>query len=106
MKDALGHGSNARGSGAESVLNKAHNAVRKLQGAHANGIQGTPQLQRRHFEAIAAELKAAPDAGSPAHAARVRDMALKLATTNPGFRHDFFTAAATPGGAYRNKFRG
>jgi hypothetical protein len=87
MKDQLGHGSEAgRGTG-----------------AHTQGVQATPQLQRRHFEAIAADLKAAPDAGSPAHAARVSDMANKLSTTNPGFRRDFFVAAATPGGKYNNK---
>jgi hypothetical protein len=83
MKDALGHGSNPTGS-------------------HTQGTQGTPKLQRRHFEAIAADLKAAPDAGSPAHAQRVSDMADKLATTNPGFRRDFFVAAAT-GGKYTFK---
>ncbi len=82
MKDALGHGSNA--------------------GTHAAGTQATPQLQRRHFEAIAAELKSAPDAGSEAHRQRVSDMADKLATTNPGFRRDFFVKAAT-GGDYRFK---
>jgi hypothetical protein len=82
MKDARGHGSNA--------------------GLHSAGVQSTPQLQRRHFEAIAAELKAAPDAGSPAHAQRVNEMAAKLATTNPGFRKDFFVKAAT-GGDYRFK---
>jgi hypothetical protein len=82
MKDALGHGSNA--------------------GLHSAGVQATPQLQRRHFEAIAAELKSAPDAGSPAHSARVSAMADKLATTNPGFRRDFFIKAAT-GGDYRFK---
>lgn len=82
MKDARGHGSAA--------------------GAHSTGVQATPQLQRRHFEAIAAELKGAPDAGSPAHAQRVSDMADKLATINPGFRRDFFVKAAT-GGDYRFK---
>lgn len=87
MKDAQGHGSDTRGGA----------------GAHSDKIQATPQLQRRHFEAIAADLKSAPDAGSPAHAARVSDMADKLSTTNPGFRRSFFVAAATPGGAYRNK---
>lgn len=86
MKDQLGHGSDA--------------------GAHSSGIQKTPKLQRRHFEAMAAELKAAPDAGSPAHAQRVNDVANKLATTNPGFRRDFFVAAVTPGGDYNNKSRG
>jgi len=39
MKDALGHGS--AGSG-----------------IHSQGTKATPQLQRRHFEAIAADLKA------------------------------------------------
>jgi hypothetical protein len=82
MKDPLGHGSDA--------------------GIHSSGIQKTPQLQRRHFEAIAAELKSAPDAGSPEHAKRVNDMADKLSTTNPGFRRDFFVKAAT-GGDYRFK---
>jgi hypothetical protein len=77
MKDPLGHGSNA--------------------GAHAAGTVSTPKLQRRHFEAIAADLKAknaSPD--------EVKAMADKLATTNPGFRRDFFVAAAT-GGDYRFK---
>lgn len=84
MKGPLGHGSEGKG-------------------LHAQGTTATPQLQRRHFEAIAAELKAAPDAGSPAHAQRVAAMANQLATTNPGFRRDFFVAAATPGGKYNNK---
>lgn len=84
MKDAMGHGSDA--------------------GAHAQGTQSTPKLQRRHFEAIAAELKAAPDAGTPEHLARVKEVASRLATTNPGFRSDFFVAAAT-GGGYTNKSR-
>lgn len=74
MKDALGHGS----------------------AAHAAGTQATPQLQRRHFEAIAAELK-----GRNASTDEVAAMANKLSTTNPGFRRDFFVAAAT-GGNYRN----
>jgi hypothetical protein len=77
MKDALGHGSNP--------------------GTHAQGTAATPKLQRRHFEAIAAELKAkgaSPD--------EVKAMAAKLATTNPGFRADFFVAAAT-GGKYNFK---
>lgn len=84
MKDPLGHGSNPGG-------------------AHSAGIaKKTPQLQRRHFEAIAADLKSAPDAGSPAHSQRVSEMADKLALTNPGFRRDFFIKAAT-GGDYRFK---
>lgn len=101
MKDRLGHGSDA--------------------GTHAQGTQATPKLQRRHFEAIAAELRAqAPkgpaknflDPNDPrnpqsnaawdAHNARVNAMADKLAMTNPGFRRDFFVAAAT-GGDYRFK---
>lgn len=130
-KDAKGHGSETHGGGtgqAKSVLSPfvaafnarhAADAASKWQfskdpnsgqmtgsrqtGAHSQGVQATPQLQRRHFEAIAADLKNAPDAGSPAHAQRVSDMANKLSTTNPGFRRDFFVAAATPGGAYRNK---
>jgi len=77
MKDAKGHGSNA--------------------GAHSGGVQKTPQLQRRHFEAIAADLKAKNASPDEVHA-----MADKLATTNPGFRRDFFVAAAT-GGNYRFK---
>jgi hypothetical protein len=88
-KDAGGHGSESGGG----------------SGAHSAKIQATPQLQRRHFEAIAADLKGASDAGSPAHAQRVSDMADKLSTTNPGFNRNFFTAAATPGGAYNNKYQ-
>jgi hypothetical protein len=79
MKDALGHGSNDRG------------------GTHAQGTRATPQLQRRHFEAIAAELKA-----RGASTDEVAATANKLATTNPGFRRDFFIAAAT-GGKYTFK---
>lgn len=105
MKDAKGHGSNA--------------------GQHSTGVVSTPKLQRRHFEAIAAELRAQGPQGAAknfvdpndprnpqsnaawdAHAARVNAMADKLALTNPGFRKDFFVAAATPGGAYKNKARG
>jgi hypothetical protein len=78
MKDALGHGSNSTG-------------------AHAQGTQDTPKLQRRHFEAIAADLKA-----KGASEAEVHATADKLATTNPGFRRDYFVAAAT-GGNYRFK---
>ena len=99
MKDQLGHGSEAgRGTG-----------------AHTQGVQATPQLQRRHFEAIAADLKAqaptswgdnsskASSDANGAHMAKVSAMADKLSTTNPGFRRDFFVAAATPGGKYNNK---
>lgn len=71
MKDALGHGSVGTG-------------------VHSQGTQKTPQLQRRHFEAIAADLKA-----KGAKPDEVKAMADKLATTNPGFRRDFFVAAAT-----------
>jgi hypothetical protein len=78
MKDALGHGSDGTG-------------------AHSQGVQATPQLQRRHFEAIAAELK-----GRSASPDEVHAMADKLATTNPGFRRDYFVKAAT-GGDYRFK---
>ena len=78
MKDALGHGSAGTG-------------------AHTQGTQATPQVQRRHFEAIAADLKARSASPDEVHA-----MADKLATTNPGFRRDFFVAAAT-GGDYRFK---
>lgn len=79
MKDPLGHGSNA--------------------GLHSQGILKTPQLQRRHFEAMAAELKAkgaSPD--------EVNAVASKLAMTNPGFRRDFFVAAST-GGDYKSRGR-
>jgi hypothetical protein len=75
MKDARGHGSNNRG------------------GTHASGTTSTPQLQRRHFEAIAADLKSKGAGMDEVHA-----MADKLSTTNPGFRRDFFVAAATGGG--------
>lgn len=81
MKDAQGHGSNAGGA------------------THASGTTATPQLQRRHFEAIAADLKA-----KGAKPDEVSAMADKLSTTNPGFRRDFFVAAAT-GGDYKNKSR-
>lgn len=86
MKDALGHGSNGTG-------------------AHSQGVQALPNMQRRHFEAIAAEFKSQPDVGSPEHLQRVNDMADKLATTNPGFRRDFFVKAST-GGGYNNKSGG
>ncbi len=97
MKDALGHGSVSGG-----------------RGIHAVGTAQTPQLQRRHFEAIAADLKARAPASwgdnstkafsdaNGAHMAKINDMADKLATTNPGFRRDFFVKAAT-GGDYRFK---
>ena len=78
MKDPLGHGSDGKG-------------------LHSQGTTATPQLQRRHFEAIAAELK-----GRSAKPEEVSAMADKLATTNPGFRRDFFIKAAT-GGDYRFK---
>lgn len=81
MKDTLGHGSNPTGS-------------------HSQGTASTPKLQRRHFEAIAADLKSRGASADEVHA-----MANKLSTTNPGFRRDFFVAAAT-GGDYNNKSRG
>jgi len=89
MKDALGHGSNPTGT-------------------HSSLIENLPgKLQRRHFEAIAAELRSAPNAGSPEHVERVKQVADQLSTTNPGFRRDFFMAAAVPGqGNYNNKSRG
>lgn len=113
MKDALGHGSNGKGGALTPVQQENQPFKSSLpgkhyldpndpRGAHASGTAATPQLQRRHFEAIAAEMKAAPDAGSPEHAKRVSDMADKLATTNPGFRRDFFVKAAT-GGSYTFK---
>ncbi len=111
MKDALGHGSNEHGMTPvqqENAPFKSKLGGKKYldpndpRGAHASGTTSTPQLQRRHFEAIASELRAAPDAGSPAHAKRVNDVADKLSTTNPGFRRDFFVKAAT-GGDYRFK---
>src|SRR4051794_29841380 len=105
MKDAGGHGSNA--------------------GAHTAGIQNlavTGKLQRRHFEAIAAELRAQAPSGKAknfidpndprnpqsnaawdAFHAKVNAMADKLATTNPGFRRDFFVAAATGGDHVRDR---
>lgn len=117
MKDAKGHGSNAHGGRMTPVQEENAPFVSRLGGkhylepndprglAHTSGIEGSPKLQRRHFEAIAAELRAAPDAGSPEHSQRVSQMADKLATTNPGFRRDFFIKAAT-GGGYTNKSRG
>lgn len=89
MKDALGHGSDGKG-------------------AHSSMINNLPQkLQRRHFEAIASELRSQPDAGSDEHRARVNAIADQLSTTNPGFRRDFFLAASIPGeGKYNNKSRG
>jgi len=100
-----------RKSGAEDA------AFDGTKGLHSAGVQSTPQLQRRHFEAIAADLKAqAPKSwgdnsskansdANGAHMAKVNDVADKLAMTNPGFRRDFFVKAATPGGAYNNKSR-
>lgn len=98
MKDQLGHGSNP--------------------GTHAAGTTSTPKLQRRHFEAMAADLKAqAPKSwgdnstkansdANGAHMAKVNAVADKLATTNPGFRRDFFVKASVPDGGYNNKSRG
>ena len=77
-------------------------AAEARKGSHASGTTATPQLERRHFEQIAAELRSASDAGSAAHAQRVQDTADKLATTNPRFNRAFFVAAAT-GGNYRFK---
>lgn len=91
MKDPKGHGSNIHGGVSMTPVH-----------AHAAGTAGTPKLQRRHFEAIAAELKGASDAGSPEHTQRVKETADRLATTNPGFRRDFFIKAAS-GGDYRFK---
>lgn len=58
------------------------------------------KLERRHFEAIAADLKS-----KGANHEEVHAMADKLAKTNPGFRRDFFVAAST-GGSYNNKSGG
>ncbi len=105
MKDALGHGSNPDA------------------GAHAQAVAKLPaKMGRRHFEQIAADLRAqAPhgpagnfvDPNDPrnpqsnaawdAHNARVSAMADHLATTNPGFRRDLFVKAAQPGTSYRDK---
>jgi hypothetical protein len=114
MKDALGHGSNGRGSGLNDQ-DRIHKAIHKPgtsyldphdpRGAHSTGIQALPNMQRRHFEAIAAEFKSQPDVGTPEHLQRVNQMADRLSTTNPGFRRDFFVKAAT-GGGYNNKSRG
>lgn len=105
MKDAKGHGSEA--------------------GHHSGGIQSLAikgKLQRRHFEAIAAELRAQAPSGKAknfvdpndprnpqsnaawdAFHAKVNAMADQLATTNPGFRRDFFVAAATGGNHTRDR---
>ena len=100
------------GSGNPPIVNQPPEPGK---GAHSVGITNTPQLQRRHFEAIAADLKSQAPASwgnnsskansdaNGAHMAKVNDMADKLSTTNPGFRRDFFVKAATPGGGYKNK---
>ena len=58
------------------------------------------KLERRHFEAIAADLKSKGAKDDEVHA-----MADKLAGTNPNFHRGFFVAAAT-GGKYNNKSSG
>lgn len=80
-------------------------AAEARKGAHAGKMDALPGMQRRHFEAIAAEFNNQPDRGSPEHLQRVNEMADRLATTNPGFRRDFFVKAST-GGDYNNKSRG
>lgn len=104
MKDALGHGSNERGT-------------------HSDMIAKLPaKMGRRHFEQIAEQLRAqAPhgpaknfldphdprnpqsNAAWDAHNARVSAMADHLATTNPGFRRDLFIKASQPDTTYKNK---
>jgi hypothetical protein len=117
MKDALGHGSNDKGltpaqqenQPFKSRLSKAagHSYLdpHDPRGAHSTGVQALPNMERRHFEAIAAEFKSQPDVGTPGHLQRVNEMADKLSTTNPAFRRDFFVKAAT-GGGYNDKSRG
>jgi len=104
MKDAKGHGSDAKG-------------------AHSLAIDKLPaKMGRRHFEQIAAQLRAQAPQGSAknfldpndprnpqsnaawdAHNARVNAMADHLATTNPGFRRDLFIKASQPDTSYKNK---
>ena len=147
MKDAKGHGSNAHNDGTDRLTPVQRESLPFKHsipgphyldpndprgqmtgsrpvgaGLHSAGITSTPQLQRRHFEAIAADLRAqAPqgpaknfvdphdprnpqsNAAWDAHNARVNAMADKLSTINPLFKRDRFIAASTPGGVYNNR---
>lgn len=110
MKDAKGHGSNTRGAVSKGMLVKgralkddAHRVAMKVldkvggTGAHTGGIDKLPALQRRHYEAIAAELKAqGVGKNSDEHAGHVADVAAHLSTTNPNFDRVRFIKAATP----------
>jgi hypothetical protein len=105
MKDALGHGSNERGGKQAAVSAKA---AAVLKGIHAGQIDKLPDLQRRHFQEIAATLLASAPSGFQAggfpdkaandaikaYSARVSDVADKLATTNPEFNRGKFIEAA------------
>lgn len=84
MKDAKGHGSDA--------------------GLHSAMIKALPaKLGRRHFEQIAADLRAKAASDPAGHDARVNAMADHLSTTNPGFRRDLFVKASQPDTTYRDK---
>jgi hypothetical protein len=105
MKDALGHGSDERGGKQAAVSSKAAAA---LKGIHSGQIDKLPDLQRRHFQEIAATLLASAPPGFAAggfpdktandavkaYSARVSDVADKLATTNPEFNRGKFIEAA------------
>jgi hypothetical protein len=123
-KDALGHGSNNRGGAAKGDLVYSRNSLRPMSvlsdkakrlagqaddtamrvmgkidnGIHSQTINDLPQMQRRHYENIAAELKAqgASAKSSVDHGSRVRQYADRLATTNPLFNRQRFISAATP----------
>jgi hypothetical protein len=116
MKDAQGHGSNARGFSMLDVNGKGIMPSRPFRegtahqvalaedhgkidnGIHSQTINDLPQMQRRHYENIAAELKAqgASAKSSVDHGSRVRQYADRLATTNPLFNRQRFISAATP----------
>lgn len=96
-KDALGHGSNGNGMDHQIDIAAKHG----VPTAHLTGAPA--QMTRAHFEQIASQLRSAPDAGSPAHSARVSAVADQISSSNPNFRRDLFVKASSPTGGYKDR---
>lgn len=125
MKDAMGHGSNGKGGAAAANTGKVYHrgamrdannlsgtnaknaiaaddkAARVMasidNGAHSGAINALPALQRRHYENIAATLKAqGVGVDADKHAERVANYASRLSMTNPQFNRGRFIKASTP----------
>lgn len=102
MKDAKGHGSDARGGPAsyQNVSTKPllTNAARdRLAAAHQEGVRvATAPMQRRQYEGIAQAINTFGDAHPEVHGDLARQFANDLQGSNPHYdRNKFQTAALT-----------